>query len=74
MKVICVNKGMNYSITIGKIYDTIDETSASNIFVPFAESNFGLNYYLLINDDGKTDIFPKIRFITLREYNLSKLT
>jgi hypothetical protein len=75
MKVICVDEQatVHIPITVGKIYDTIDDMK--DLALGYVdESNISVEYYVLINDKGKIDIFPRKRFLTLREYNLSKLT
>ena len=55
MKIVCISKGINRHLTIGKTYDVIKEYTSE---------------YIIIDDnyDNYTNWYPKNWFKTLAEY------
>lgn len=64
MKVICINEYKLNKITVGKIYETIEEKLNTNI---------GFNYYLILNDVGRITYVNRDNFLTISENRNKKL-
>ncbi len=59
MKVVCIKNKYELLLTLGKVYDVIDERSVLG--------------YLIVNDEGVTNFYAQELFIYLTELRDEKL-
>ena len=67
MEVICIKSGQRIGLTLNKKYDVIDSFYASNKYF------HRIDYYKIINDNGKLRNYYADKFITLVEFRNKRI-